>query len=70
MRDTIAAMLERDPFQAFDLILTGGDRVNVHDPRLAVLMQNQLFVAQSRSDSFTLLPLNQIVDVEAGQAAA
>ena len=70
MRDTIADRLAREPFEPFHLVLTSGDRVTIHDPSLAVLMQNQLFVAQPRSDSFMLPRLNQIVGVESGQAAA
>jgi len=70
MRDTIADMLSRDPFQPFHLMLTSGDRVTIHDPSLAVLMQSQLFVAQPRSDAFQLIRLNQVAAVESGQAAA
>ena len=65
MLDTIRELLGRDPFQPFRLVLTSGDRYQVRNPALVVLMQSQMFIAEPKSDRFHLLRMNQIAAVEA-----
>jgi hypothetical protein len=70
MRTSIREVLNRDPFQPFRIILTSGDRFNVTDPSLAVMMESQVFLAEPRSDHFHILRPNQIAAIESLPAAA
>jgi hypothetical protein len=52
------------------VVLTSGDRYDVVQPELAVLMATQMYLAEPRSDRFHLIRLNQIVAIDVPPHAA
>lgn len=70
MLETIRELLRREPFQAFRIVLTSGDRYEVSDPHLVAIGETQIFYCYPRSDRFSFIRLNQIAAVDLTQAAA
>ncbi|MEX1016927.1 MAG: hypothetical protein WDZ31_09280 [Phycisphaeraceae bacterium] len=68
--ETLHEMLRQRPFQPFRIVLTSGDKYDVHHPDLVVVMLSQVFVAEPRSDRFHFLRLNQIAALESLREAA
>ena len=65
MIDQIRELLHAQPFQPFVIIMTSGDRYEVHNPDLLAIGQRHLFFfAYPKSDHMAWLRMNQIVSVE------
>jgi hypothetical protein len=70
MIEGLQEMLRREPFIPFRIVTTSGDKYQVKDPELVVIMKSQVFIAQPRSDRFALLRNTEIAAIEGRQAAA
>jgi hypothetical protein len=62
--DTIREMLARDPFEPFRIVTSGGESFIIRDPHTVALLKSEVFIAQSRSDRRTFIPLLHVVTVE------
>ncbi len=63
MVDTIRHMKRQDPFSAFEIVMTSGDRYLIENPDALALAANQVHY-YPRSGMGIHLRLNQIDDVE------
>jgi hypothetical protein len=70
MIEKIREMLDSDPFRAFRIIMTSGDRYEVTNPHLLALGQTEIFYCYPKSDRIAFIRINQIVCVESIAAAA
>jgi hypothetical protein len=57
-------LLDRVPFAPFRLTRLSGQHYDVVDPRTAVVMNSQIFVAFPDGEHWTLIPLGQLSEVE------
>lgn len=64
IRDHIKELLEREPFEPFRLVLSGGRHCDVHDPAMTVLMKREIFVAFPDGEHSSLIPLLHITSVD------
>ena len=56
-------LVDRHPFEPLGIKLTSGERYQLHDPRRAVVMSNQMFIALSDRE-YKFLALGNIESVE------
>lgn len=70
MGETLSNMLDREPFQPFRIITTGGATYEVAHPHLVAIMHDQVFYCWPRSNRHAFIPFGQISSVEPVQAAA
>ncbi len=64
MGDSIRELLERDPFRPFRLVMTSGKHYDVVDPRSAVLLKSEIFVAFPDGEHWSIVPLLHISAIE------
>jgi hypothetical protein len=69
MIEQIQEYLDREPFQAFRIVTSSGDRYDVLDPHEVAVAQTYLFYAFHRSDRSAHIRLNQIVALETMETA-
>jgi hypothetical protein len=62
--DTILDLKRRDPFLAFSIVMTSGDRYVIEDPDALAIGGSQLHYYPARSDKAIHMRLNQIAAVE------
>jgi hypothetical protein len=62
--DAIRDLKRRDPFMAFGIILTSGDRYLIENPDLLAIGKTELAYYFPRSDRVAFLRSNQIAAVE------
>jgi hypothetical protein len=70
MIETLNEMLIREPFQAFRIVITSGDKYEVTDPLMVTIGETQLFYCYPRSDQVAYIRLNQLAALETLQNAA
>ena len=70
MREEIKELLVRQPFEAFRIIVTSGERYAVGDPLTVALGQSMLGLFPPKTDRWHLIRLNQIAALEAAERAA
>ena len=64
MRDEIIELLNKEPFAAFSITLTSGQRFDVTNPNLVALGETLMHIFFPRSDRYAALRLNQIASTE------
>ena len=64
MLDDLRALLGRDPFVPFRIILTSGNTYEVRDPVQVVIYEAKLEYFFARTDRMAILRLNQLVAFE------
>ncbi len=64
IRDNIRELLERDPFVPFRLVRSSGRHYEVYNPRMAVLLKSEIFVAFPGGDRSWLIPPLHVTAVE------
>jgi len=62
--DELREFLDREPFEPFRVRLSSGDVYEVRNPDLVVVMHSRLFVAESGTNRYTLIPFLHIAAVE------
>lgn len=63
-RDEIQDLLNRAPFEAFRIHVSGGDVYEVKDPQSVVVMRSRLFISFPGGDRWTFVPIPHISAVE------
>ena len=64
---TIRELKHRDPFVAFQIVMTSGDKYLIENGENLVEMRTEFFYAYPRSDRFVFMRMNQIAAVERPQ---
>jgi hypothetical protein len=62
--DAIRDLKHQDPFVAFRIVLSSGDKYLIERPENLVEMTTQFFYASPSSDWFVFIRINQIAAVE------
>lgn len=70
MLQTLRENIHRDPFVPFRILLTSGDRYEVHNPGMIMLGETMVFYCYPRSDRLAWLRFNQIAAIESIPMAA
>ena len=68
-REAINKMLQRRPFEAFELHLSNGEVYAVRHPELAVLGKSKIFIYDANSDMMDIVGLLHVAAVRTAQAA-
>lgn len=63
-RDIIRDLLDRDPFEPFRILTSGGESFTIRDPHAIALLKSELFIAHSDSDRWTFVPRMHIAAVD------
>ena len=66
--DAMQQLLRRQPFEAFEIRLTNGEKYKVRRPEMALLLKSRIVVALPR-DRMVIGPLLHIASVEMPQSA-
>jgi hypothetical protein len=69
MLDELKAHLDREPFSAFRIILTSGDRYEVTSPYQVAIGQTLLFYCFPRSNRTAFLRMNRVAAFEDSEPA-
>lgn len=64
MIKSVRELLEREPFQPFRIRASSGVAYEVRNPGLVVVLRSQIFIAESNSDRFTIVPFLHVAGVE------
>ena len=66
--DAMQELLRRQPFEAFEIRLTNGEKHEVRHPEMALLLRSRLVIALP-DDRMVICPLLHIASVETLQSA-
>ena len=66
--DAMQALLRRQPFEAFEIRLTNGEKYKVRHPEMALLLKSRIVIAIP-DDRMVICPLLHIASVEILQSA-
>jgi hypothetical protein len=66
--DAMQELLRRQPFEPFEIRLSNGERHEVRDPEMALLLRSRLMIAQP-DDRVVICPFLHIASVETLQSA-
>jgi hypothetical protein len=70
MREHILERLKHDPFNAFRIVLSSGQDIEVRDPDSVAVGESLMHVFYARSDRYQTVRLNQIVSTDILESAA
>jgi hypothetical protein len=72
-REAIQELLQRRPFEPFEVRLSNGDVHRVDNPEFAVVLRSNIFIGYPDSDRFVICSLLHVVGLQPasnGQAAS
>jgi hypothetical protein len=55
-QETVRELLDRDPFEPFRILTSGGESFIIRDPHTVALMKSQVFIAHPNTDRWTYVP--------------
>lgn len=67
--DNLKALLERRPFQPFEVRMSSGDVYQVRYPTYAFVLKSSLFIGDPDADTVAFCVLDQIASVNVAHAA-
>lgn len=67
--DAIRELLQRRPFEAFEVRMSNGERHEVLHPEFVILMPSRLVVADPAADRLAICALLHISEIRTVQAA-
>ena len=67
MRNDILELINREPFEAFRIVLASGEGFEVSNPNLVAMGETTMHIYLPRSDRYAILRLNQVTSVEVGK---
>jgi hypothetical protein len=70
MVDEIKELLHKQPFEAFRIVLTSGDRVQVDNPDNLAVGESRIGYFAPKTDRWVMLRINQIAMLESVNQAA
>lgn len=62
--DTIRELLDRDPFQPFRILTSGGESFVIRDPHSIAMMKSEVFIAHPGSDRRSYVPYLHVAAVD------
>lgn len=68
--ETMQTLLNRRPFQAFEVRMSNGDAYQIRHPEMAFLLRSSLILGSPQSDDFVFCSLLHVADVVALPQAA
>jgi len=68
--ETIREMLNRRPFEPFEVVMSNGERYQVRHPEFAMLVRQTLVIGFSDSDRIAIGSLLHVASVERLEMAA
>jgi hypothetical protein len=63
--ETMLALLQRQPFQPFEVRMSNGDAFQIRHPEKAYLLKSSLILGSPQSDDFIFCSLLHVADVKA-----
>ncbi len=66
--DAMQLLLRRQPFEAFEIRLTNGEKYEVRHPEMVLLLRSRIVIAIP-DDRMVICPLSHIASVETLQSA-
>lgn len=63
-RDIIRDLLDRDPFEPFRILTSGGESFTIRDPHAIALLKSEVFIAHPDSDRWTFVPRLHVAAVD------
>ena len=67
--EAMLELLQRRPFEPFEIRLTNGEKHDVRHPEMALLLRSRVVIATADSDRMVICPLLHIASVETLQSA-
>ncbi len=67
--ETLRELLQRRPFEPFELKLSNGDRFQVRHPENAILLKTRIIIGDPETDRSWTVSLLHIASIETPQAA-
>jgi hypothetical protein len=61
--EAIREMLDRRPFEPFEVIMSGGERHLVKHPEFLMLLQSKVAIGDLLSDRLTVLSLRHVTEL-------
>jgi hypothetical protein len=68
-REALSKMLNRRPFEPFDLHLSNGEIYSVRHPEMAILGKSKIFIYDANSDMVDSIGLLHVAAIRTVQAA-
>ena len=68
--DTIRALLKKEPFEKFTLLMSNGERHEVWHPEFALVSPSRLVVLDPLTDRLSILAILHIAAIDIAQPAA
>lgn len=62
--NTIRELLDRDPFQPFRILTSGGESFVIRDPHSIAIMKSEVFIAHPGSDRRSYVPYLHVAAVD------
>ena len=66
--DAIREMLDRRPFEPFEIIMSSGERHLVKHPEFAILMLSRVIVTDPVADRAAILSLEHVTELRPSQS--
>ena len=66
--ETLKELLERRPFESFEIHLAGGEQHEVRHPELALLLKSRIVIGDPENDRMTICALIHINSIETLQS--
>ncbi len=67
--ETLRELLDRRPFEPFEIRLSNGERYEVRHPEMALLLKSRIIIGDAENDKMTICGLIHINSIETLQSA-
>ncbi|MBI2477788.1 MAG: hypothetical protein HYV60_03810 [Planctomycetia bacterium] len=67
--ETLKELLDRLPFEPFEIRLSNGEKYEVHHPEMALLLKSRIVIGNAENDRMTICELIHINSIKPLQLA-
>ena len=67
--ETLKQLLERRPFEPFEIRLSNGETYQIRHPEMALLLKSRIIIGDAENDAMTICALIHINSVQTLQSA-
>jgi hypothetical protein len=67
--ETLKELLDRRPFEPFEIRLSNGEKYEVRHPEMALLLKSRIIIGDAENDRMTICGLIHINSIETLQTA-
>ncbi|MBI2480726.1 MAG: hypothetical protein HYV60_19495 [Planctomycetia bacterium] len=67
--ETLKELLDRRPFEPFEIRLSNGEKYDVRHPEMALLLKSRIIIGDAQNDRMTICGLLHINSIETLQSA-